>query len=279
MNATIALLTDFGVRDAYVGIMKGVMQRINPAVSFIDITHDIQPQNVRQAAFALLNCYRYFQTDTIFLVVVDPGVGGTRKPIAAQAGDYTFVAPDNGVLSYVLNEFDTFEVVELSNLLYQLSPVSNTFHGRDIFAPAAAHLSSGVALYKFGATVEHIYKQLLPHIKIENSQITGQVLYADHFGNLVTTIGNLTWTDAQHLKLTTRFGDSPEPIIIPVENSTLSVKDITLSGIHHTYSEVERHQLLILVGSNGFLEIAMNQGNAAHHLDISPGSTIILQIG
>lgn len=280
MNATIALLTDFGTRDTYVGVMKGVMQRITPDVRFIDISHDIQPQNIRQSAFALLNSYRYFAPGTIFLVVVDPGVGSTRKPIAAQAGDYTFVAPDNGLLSEVLAEFETVSAVELTNPAYQLTPVSNTFHGRDIFAPAAAHLAAGVPLSEFGATTKPVQKALLPPLHIEGSSIRGEILYADHFGNMVTSIGTLRWSDERHLTLTSRFGGGAgQSPIIDAQHAILNVKNQIITGIRRTYSEVERQQILLLVGSSGFLEIAMNQGSATQHLSLSSGDPVELQIG
>lgn len=279
MSRNIAILTDFGSRDAYVGIMKGVMSRIAPEAHFIDITHEIQPQNVRQAAFALLNSYRYFAPGTVFLVVVDPGVGGTRKPIAAQAGDYFFVAPDNGVLSYVLAELETVTIVELSSLVYQLTPVSYTFHGRDIFAPAAAHLAIDVPVYKFGATVEHIYKQLIPQIRIEGSQITGQVFYSDHFGNIVTSIGELSWQNAQRLRFSPRFGDRDKSLVIHANQAKISFRGQTLARIQRTYGEVSKGELLALVGSSGFLEIALNQGSAAQELNLQSGETVILQIG
>lgn len=279
MPPTIALLTDFGTTDTYVGIMKAVMQRIAPDARFIDITHGIQPQNVRQGAFTLLNAFTYFGPGTIFLVVVDPGVGGTRKPIAASAGGYYFVAPDNGVLSYMLADFENPEVVELSNLSYQLTPVSNTFHGRDIFAPTAAHLASGVPLYKFGPTVEHVYKQLLPQLKIEGSQIIGQALYTDHFGNIITSIGKFNWTDEHTLRLTPQFGNKDRAVNVPAEKVSIKIRNTTIAQIRRTYGEVDRNELLTLIGSSGYLEIALNQGSAASQLNLTSGDQVTLQIG
>ena len=280
MDRTIALLTDFGTTDTYVGIMKAVMTRIFPAARFIDLTHEIPPQHVQQAAFTLLKTYRYFAPGTIFLVVVDPGVGSARRAIAAQAGDYYFVAPDNGVLSYLLDEIKNPTIIELTNPAYQLVPVSNTFHGRDIFAPAAAHLAAGVPLSEFGAPVEHIAQQLNLPLKIEGTQITGQIISADHFGNLITSIGELHWTPDNFLELTPRFGTRlDKPVRIAADKATINVNDQNLTGIRRIYGEAQAGDLMALVGSGGYLEIAVNQGNAAQHLKVASGTAIVLQIG
>jgi S-adenosylmethionine hydrolase len=280
IDRTIALLTDFGTTDTYVGVMKAVMTRIYPAARFIDLTHEIPPQHVQQAAFTLLKTYRYFAPGTIFLVVVDPGVGSARRAISVEADDYFFVAPDNGVLSYVLDEADKKHVVELTNPAYQLVPLSNTFHGRDIFAPAAAHLAAGVPLGEFGPAVEHIAQQLNLPLKIEGSQITGQIISADHFGNLITSIGELHWTADNHLELNPRFGKQPEkPIRFAAGKASLSVNDHVLTGIRRIYGESQAGDLMALVGSSGYLEIAVNQGNAAHFLKIASGTSVVLQIG
>jgi S-adenosyl-L-methionine hydrolase (adenosine-forming) len=279
MDRTIALLTDFGSTDTYVGVMKAVMTRIYPAARFIDLTHEIPPQQVQQAAFTLLKTYRYFPPGTIFLVVVDPGVGSARRAIAAQAGDYYFVAPDNGVLSYLLDEIDNPMVVELSNVAYQLTPVSNTFHGRDIFAPAAAHLAAGVPISAFGAPMEHITQQLTLPLKIEDKQISGQIISADHFGNLITSIGEFHWS-ADYLELTPRFGKPLEqPIRFPADKATIIVDQHTLTGVQRIYGETKPGDLMALVGSGGYLEIAINQGSAAKHLNLASGATVVLHIG
>jgi S-adenosyl-L-methionine hydrolase (adenosine-forming) len=280
MDRTIALLTDFGTTDTYVGMMKAVMMRIYPTAHFIDLTHEIPPQQVQQAAFTLLKTYRYFPPGTIFLVVVDPGVGSARRAIAAQAGDYYFVAPDNGVLSYLLDEIDNPTVVELTNPAYQLTPVSNTFHGRDIFAPAAAHLAAGVPISAFGAPVEHIAQQLNLPLKIEDKQINGQIISADHFGNLITSIGEFHWSADHHLELTPRFGKSPEtPIRFAARDAKINISQQTLTGIHRIYSEKQPGDLMALVGSGGYLEIAVNQGSAVKQLNLTSGAPVILHIG
>ncbi len=279
-DRTIALLTDFGTTDTYVGVMKAVMTRIYPAARFIDLTHEIPPQQVQQAAFTLLKTYRYFAPGTIFLVVVDPGVGSARRAIAAQAGAYYFVAPDNGVLSYLLDETENATVVELANPIYQLVPVSNTFHGRDIFAPAAAHLAAGIPLSEFGPSVEHIAQQLNLPLRIDGTQITGQIISADHFGNLITSIGELHWTADNHLELNPRFGNQPEkPVRFAADKAAVSVNDHVLTGIRRIYGESQAGDLMMLVGSSGYLEIAINQGNATQFLKIASGTPVVLQIG
>src|SRR5690349_6122403 len=162
MNNTIAILTDFGTKDIYVGAMKGVIHRIAPQAVVIDITHHIEAQNVRQAAFSLLGSYTYFAAGTTFLVVVDPGVGSTRKPIVVRAGDYVFVAPDNGVLTYVLANFESFEAFELTKQDLWLPETSATFHGRDVFAPVAAHIAAGIPLEHVGEPLEEIHTLPMP---------------------------------------------------------------------------------------------------------------------
>ncbi|PJF20688.1 MAG: hypothetical protein CUN56_14900, partial [Phototrophicales bacterium] len=144
MTKVVALLTDFGLEDIYVGVMKGVIASIAPDVQIVDITHSIRPQNVREGAFALMNSYHYFPPGTTFCVVVDPGVGSKRLPIAVKTADYQFIAPDNGVLSYTLSRIGAdYEIVTLENPAYQRDHVSHTFHGRDIFSPAAAYIARG----------------------------------------------------------------------------------------------------------------------------------------
>ncbi|HUN05417.1 MAG TPA: SAM-dependent chlorinase/fluorinase [Aggregatilineales bacterium] len=279
MASTIALLTDFGTQDTYVGVMKAVMLGINPAAQFIDLTHEIRPQNVRQAALVLLNTYRYCPPGTVFLTVVDPGVGGGRKPIAVRAGDYSFVAPDNGLLSYVLDELPEKHIVELTNSAYRLPTVSHTFHGRDVFAPAAAHLAAGVPLESLGTIQANYAKQMLPMTNVTEKAIIGQVLYSDHFGNLITSIGTFEWMEDEQLQLTPRFKKNLAPVIIQADQVTITAGSVILKGIHRTYSTGKLGEPLALVDSNGFLEIAINQGHAANRLNLPMTTQVIIQIG
>ncbi|MCU0496809.1 MAG: SAM-dependent chlorinase/fluorinase [Anaerolineae bacterium] len=273
----IALLTDFGIEDIYIGVMKGVIHGLHPGAHTVDLTHGIEPQNVRQAAFALLNAYRYFPKGTVFLVVVDPGVGSTRRPIAVKAGDYYFVAPDNGVLSYALAELgETSEAIEI-----QVSDdgVSKTFHGRDVFAPTAARLLKGDALTSLGTSITHLFTLPQPPLYIDGKQVIGEIVHIDRFGNLITNIGKLRWIGGERLTLSPSFGHHEAALHVFAETSVITVNDHTILGIRHTYSEAERGGLLSLIGSSAYLEISMNQGNAQKRLDVMIGDRVELTIG
>jgi S-adenosylmethionine hydrolase len=275
----IGLLTDFGTVDPYVGVMKGVIYGIAPYVQIIDITHATQPQNVRQAAFTLMNSYRYFPAGTIFVAVVDPGVGSERRPVGVIAGDYAFVAPDNGVLSYALSELADYHAVALTNAEYQLAAASHTFHGRDIFAPVAAHLAAGVPLEAFGEILGNLMMLPSPMLRVEGKQISGEVVHIDHFGNVITSIGQMRWVMPERLTLAPRFGDSDTTVPIPAAETAIHLAGQSITGIQRTYSEVVRGELLAMVGSNGYLEIAVNQGNAAAWLDVAIGDEVTVRVG
>lgn len=278
MNPTIALLTDFGTQDGYVGMMKGVMTGICPDARMIDITHAINPQHVRQAAFLLMNSYKHFPSGTVFLVVIDPGVGSRRRPVAVTAGDYLFVAPDNGVLSYALAQFDEYEAVELNKSDYWQAQVSHTFHGRDIFAPVTAHLAAGVSLMSVGDTLESLFNLPLPTLDVSRSHINGEVVHVDNFGNVITSIGQLHWNNDKRLTLSPILGDDAQ-IPVRAADSEVVISGHTINAINATYSDVERGEVLALVGSSGYLEIAMNQGNAAERLDVIAGDRVELRTG
>lgn len=276
---TIALLTDFGIEDIYIGVMKGIMRKIAPDSEIIDITHGVRPQSVREGALSLLNSYKYFPENTIFVAVIDPGVGSERKPIAVRAGDYYFIAPDNGLLSYVLAGFDQFQVVDISNPKYQLSDVSSTFHGRDIFAPAAAHLAAGVDLSELGERVEKLFQLPQPKLDIVEKEVRGEIIHIDHFGNLMTSIGHLRWIEEEKLTLEPRFSVWHEPVPIPALAAQVLVHGQTLYAIRHAFHESRRGDLMVQVDSNGYLEIAVNLGNAAERLDAMVGDEVVLKIG
>src|ERR1700674_5588500 len=184
----IALLTDFGMRDHYVGTMKGVMLGICPEATFVDISHDLPPHDVMAGALELAAAYRYFPAGTIFLVVVDPGVGSTRRGLAAEAGDYKFVAPDNGVLTAVFDGHQPRRIVELSEPRYARPTVSRTFEGRDRFAPAAAWLATGTDLAALGRPASGLHRLEIPRPDESADAIAGHVLRIDRFGNLITNI-------------------------------------------------------------------------------------------
>lgn len=279
MNAQplIALLTDFGLADAYVGTMKGVMWSICPRAHLVDLTHMIQPQNVRQAAYVLLTAFRYFPRHTVFLVVVDPGVGTDREPIAVETDHGVYVAPNNGVLSYVLRHFPARRAVILDNPAYRLPDASQTFHGRDIFSPAAAHLAAGVPIADLGSTLPELVRLPDPVLDIAPNHIRGEVLHIDHFGNIITSIGHLAWSTDGALELLPQFGSQPvDSVRLRPESCRVTVGGLTLNAIRPTYGAVAPGTLTPLIGSSGQLEIGMNQGSAAQALGATLGDPVMM---
>lgn len=269
----IALLTDFGTTDAYVGVMKGVIATICPDATVIDVTHAIGAQNVRQGAFTLMTSYAFFPPRTIFVAVVDPGVGTMRRAIAARAGDYTFIAPDNGLLSFVLRAYPYAVLYELTNAAYHLKSASNTFHGRDIFAPVAAHLARGEGFDKMGTRVRDPVMLPQPTLAIDGQSLRGEVLHIDRYGNIVTSIGVLEWGGEQ-LSLKFAFGGRRAPLKLDSQALKIACGDVAINGVARTYGATDKGDLLGLVGSSGFLEIAVNQGNAAQRLNVNLGDPI-----
>ncbi len=276
----IALVTDFGLSDAYVGTMKGVMLGICPAARLVDVTHTIPPQDVRAAAYVLLTAYHHFPANTLFLVVVDPGVGTARAPIAVQTDHGLYVAPDNGVLSYVLAQVAVEQAVTLENPAYHLPEVSRTFHGRDIFSPVAAHLANDVPLDALGPVLPELRPLAVPLLEIAPPVVRGEVLHIDHFGNIISSIGRLIWTGADRLRLAPQFG-AVHPSVPPFDPECCHVRigSHTLDTIRPTYGAVPPGTLTALVGSSGQLEIGVNQGNAAQVLNVKPGDLITLKTG
>ncbi|MFW5696228.1 MAG: SAM hydrolase/SAM-dependent halogenase family protein [Phototrophicaceae bacterium] len=280
MSSIIALLTDFGLQDIYVGVMKGVMLDIQPEARLVDISHAIEPQHVRQGAIALRDACTFFPAGTVFLVVIDPGVGSTRRPVAVRAGSYTFVGPDNGVLTYALEKLDAeVQIVELVNPEYRLPQVSTTFHGRDIFAPAAAHLAAGVPLAHLGPSLERLVQLPRPELNIAGASVTGEVTQIDRFGNITTSIGRLRWVQEDRLLLEPVFEPQRGPLMVSAPEATVTLNGQTIHEIRVSYSEALRGDLLALVGSTGYLEVAVNQGDAARRLEVSVGDRVELVVG
>lgn len=274
----IALLTDFGLADAYVGTMKGVALSICPQARLVDLTHAIQPQNVRQAAYVLLTAFRHFPRHTVFLVVVDPGVGTAREPVAVETTVGTYVAPNNGVLSYVLPHTTVRHAVALDNPAYHLPGVSQTFHGRDIFSPAAAHLAGGAPITELGSPLPELAKLPDPALEIAPGRVRGEVLHIDHFGNVITSIGHLAWAGDSVLELDPQFGDQrSESVRLHPNRCRVRIHDTALSPIRRTYGAVAPGALTPLVGSSGQLEIGVNQGSAAQVLGAALGDPVILE--
>jgi len=274
MGAIITLTTDFGLTDAYVAAMKGVILGINPEAKLIDICHSIKPQNIPQAAFVLSTAYQFFPQKTIHLVVVDPGVGTERRGIILRTPSADFVAPDNGVLSYAIQESSAkpaadnvnlqerelepgLEAVAITKPQFWRTPVSSTFHGRDIFAPIAALLSLGFPPINFGEAITSLTMLPLPkpHRRPDGS-LVGHILHIDNFGNLIT---NIKGSDLLPTK---------QPITVEVGNHVIS-------GLSRTYAEGKG--LLTLIGSSGYLEVSLKGGSASAFLDAEVGSEVRLR--
>ncbi|OQY27069.1 MAG: hypothetical protein B6244_11740 [Candidatus Cloacimonetes bacterium 4572_55] len=249
-NNLVTFLTDFGSKDGFVGTMKGVLMSINPNVRFVDISVHITPQKIWEGAFVLRNCYKYFPPGTTHLVVIDPGVGSSREGVIVETKKYFFVAPDNGVLTLAFRMAEVIRTVEIQNEKYFMPEVSSTFHGRDIFSSVAAHLSMGVPVTEFGPEVEQGPSLSFPGIETIGDMLYGKLIHIDNFGNLVTNISP---------KVLNERGLNLDEILIGMGSRQIM-------KVHKTYSDVEPGKLLALINSSGFLEIAVNQGNAAKRL-------------
>jgi S-adenosylmethionine hydrolase len=272
----VTLLTDFGLADGYVGTMKGVILGIAPGARLVDISHEIAVQGVRQAAYVLYATYRFFPLHTVHLVVVDPGVGSARRSIALRTSSGVFVGPDNGVFGYVMQREPVEAVVELTQPRYQLSPVSHTFHGRDIFAPAAAYLAAGTPIAELGPPVSDPILLPLPVLKVVGEAIVGEVMHIDRFGNVITSVGELYWEQGG-LLLRSAFGQVDETRRISAAEVEVIVAGWESAGVRRTYAEVETGDMLALVGSSGHLEIAVRDGSAAERLGVHLGDEIIVR--
>ena len=276
----ITLLTDFGEVDAFVGIMKGVILDIAPQAQLVDLSHLITPQDIKQAAYVLMTTTPFFPAGTVHLIVVDPGVGSARRPIAVETSNAYFVAPDNGVLSYVLAQEENYRVVELANPLYRLPDPSSTFHGRDIFSPAAAHLAAGVHFDELGPPLERPILLDPPCLRVGSDQIEAEVLNVDHFGNLRTSVIFLKWVDDATLELNPLFSQQTESEParrFSAAKAQIEIGELKIDGISTTFSDVPLGQPLAYVGSEGGLEIAINQGNAAREFGVKSGAIVSLR--
>jgi S-adenosylmethionine hydrolase len=272
----ITLTTDFGTADGYVGTMKGVILGITPDARLVDLSHGIAPQDVHEAAFVLFASYPFFPAHAVHLVVVDPGVGGARRAIALRTPSGTFVGPDNGVFSYVMAREPMEALVELADPCYRLSHVSHTFHGRDIFAPAAAHLAAGVPVADLGPPISDPFTLPLPRLDVAVEGIVGQVLYVDHFGNVVTSIGQFQWDD-DGLWLEPAFGDAEPRVRLDAARVVVAAAGQEVAEVRRTYADVAPGEVLALVGSSGYLEVAVREGSAALLLGVQPGDEVALR--
>jgi len=264
-TSLITLITDFGAADHLVGTIKGVILNINPDVEIVDICHQIGSYDIFDAAFTLAQSYRFFPSDTIHLVVVDPGVGTARRPILARTMNYKFVAPDNGVLSLIYEREESVEVRHVTSDHYFLNPVSNTFHGRDIFAPIVGWLSKWVEVDKFGEPITDFAKFSSPKPKrVNDNLIKGVALKVDKFGNIIT---NLTPEDVPQL-----FAENPPPFKIIINQQEIT-------SLNLAYSMGKPSEVFAIVGSSGFIEICTNRGSAAKVLNASRGAEVGVLVG
>jgi len=259
LSGIITLTTDFGERDGFVGVMKGIILGINPKAKIIDITNEIERQNIDQAAFVIKNSFSFFPEGTIHIVIVDPGVGSLRRIIVIDYTNYVFLAPDNGVLKYVLSEKKNFRVYDVVNKDYFLKNVSSTFHGRDIFAPVSAYLSLGTDIEKFGPEVsDYIKGESFEPFK-KGNKIIGKVIYCDRFGNIITNV---------------KKDEVPEKY--QEKDISINIKDLNIKEISRFYSDGGKNRPIALFGSSGFLEIAVYLGNAEKSLDVKIGDSVNL---
>jgi len=251
----ITLMTDFGREDVFVGVMKGVIAGICPAARVIDLCHAIPRFDVTQAAFRSAEAYPYFPKGTIHAIVVDPGVGGDRRIVAMESDGHIFIAPDNGALWLIEKEKGHNALVAVMNENRFLPEISGTFHGRDIFAPVAAHLAAGAPLSALGPPVEQIESLDMPAVeRASDGSLKGAVLWADHFGNLITNI---------------RVSD-----LTPDRDIRVSIAGRMIEGLQHTYADVPEGEALAMIGSFGALEIAVRLGSAKETLGAGPGAEV-----
>jgi len=270
-SPSVVFTTDFGLSDAYAGVIKGVALTINPDLRLIDLTHQISPQNVAQGSFLLGLNHRYFPEDAIHVAVVDPGVGTDRRPVLLSTPWGRFVAPDNGLLSCVIAGYleskpeaagtvdlpSELSAVHLTNPDYWRHPVSHTFHGRDIFTPVAAHLSLGVAPEELGEAAGSLFYLPMPKPATHDGTITGQVIYLDTYGNLVTNI--------------------PTETLPPAESIEVRIKGRSITGLSRTFNDNTYSNdsgLIALTASHGYLEVAVANGNATDLLSAGEGEVV-----
>ena len=255
----ITLLTDFGLQDGYVASMKGVILEICPEAKLVDISHLIAPQDVRSGAFVLYTSYEFFPKGTIHLAVIDPGVGTERCAIAIRAGSRFFVGPDNGLFSFVLKQTG-WEARKLENRQFWKSKLSSTFHGRDLFAPVAAHIARGENFDALGPACDPVFLQWSEPI-VGKGEVEGEVIHIDRFGNAIINVMRETLEKQG-----------------PAENWTTRAGKTVINSIQQTYGRVAAGKALALTGSSGFIEIAINHGNAAYELGLRSGTRVTFRL-
>ena len=265
--SVISILSDFGTDDEYVGVMKGVMLSICPSVSIVDITHQIAPQDIHQAAYLIPSYYHFFPEGTVHIVVVDPGVGSQRSILAVNHRKHFFIAPDNGVLTLLLNAEKSDTIIRVDNSAYFLEPLSSTFHGRDIFAAVGAHLSCGTKLDALGARTDIKDIVRLKDLDCRISQtgeLIGKIVSIDRFGNLITNIDSISLV-----------AFCPNNAL---KHPQIHIGAFVISGLSGTYTDAAPTAPLALIGSRNYLEIAVNGGNAKENLKAQKGDAVRLTL-
>jgi hypothetical protein len=259
----ITLLTDFGLADHYVAAMKGVILNLCPRARLIDISHQIAPYSISEGAYTLAQAWQYFPKGTVHLAVVDPGVGSARRAIAVEINGHRFVAPDNGLLTMVLASGHAAKTREISARRYFREPVGNTFHGRDIFAPVAAHLANGLALSRLGKSLaDPVIGNFAKPVQIADQQWRGNVLSVDRFGNVITNFDWATFHEIAQRPFSLKLASRPSTKV---------------NKFHSTYASVQAGKLFATQGSTGYIEISINQSSAAAALNAVPGTAIALK--
>lgn len=257
--SVITLLTDFGTTDEYAGLMKGVILSVNPDVTIVDITHHIDPQDLIQAVYILHASYRYFPEGSVHVIVVDPGVGSERAIVCVKTKGYILLAPDNGVLTLILENDEIESVIRLDNSAYFSENISQTFHGRDIFAPVAAHITKGVELNKIGSPMdprELVRLNIRKPYLSDTGELIGSIISVDRFGNLITNIDSATLE---------RFYVSHKRAGPQREGLCIRIREKEITGLSRSYADAAPGYPLAIIGSRGFLEIAVNCGHAKEY--------------
>jgi S-adenosylmethionine hydrolase len=260
----LSLLSDFGLKDPYVAEMKAVIHSINPDARIVDVSHEVKKFDIRMGAFVLASAVPYFPAKSVHVAVVDPGVGTSRRPIIVETGRSFFVGPDNGVLMLAASKEKISSVYDIANPEYMLSVVSSTFHGRDIFAPAAAHLSLGVSPSSFGSVLDDYVFPDFAKPKVEDGFLAGEVLYVDDFGNVVSNISAQNLVEAgldlcRHVDVVL----GAERVCLPLGSA---------------YGNVSVGAALVLVGGTGFVEVAVNQGSASRMFGVNVGDCFSVSV-
>jgi hypothetical protein len=276
-SPVIALITDFGLDDPFVGIMKGVIARLSPHARVIDINHSIPQGDIQRAAIQLWMSRPYFPVETTFLVVVDPGVGTDRKAILVEDSRYRYIGPNNGLFTYAVPE--EYSAWELTNPAFHLPSGSTTFHGRDIFAPAAAHSANGVPGKEFGGEIHDLFHLPKPELNVEHARIHGEIIYSDRFGNLLTSIGKFTNTGDQRYHFVPWLPPGENPVM-ELEFQIEQVKLLLPSGQglswSATFAGIPAGECGVLVGSTGLIEIAAFNLSAREYTNLALGDHVTL---